>query len=73
MSVLIFNFTEYWITFWIAVSSVNKYLFTSQYVPDTILGAVYNNNEQSRQNFLPSEDYIEVGGDRQNWKCLKKI
>ena len=52
---------------------MNKYLFTSQYVPDTILGAVYNNSEQSRQNFLPSEDYIEVGEDRQNPKCLKKI
>lgn len=59
-------------TFWIATHLVHKYLLTPQYVPDTILGAVYN-REKNRQVFLPSGKYIEVGGNRQNPKCLNKI
>ena len=53
------------------VQCTNIYLLHN--MCQTLFQKLCYKSEQTRQNLLHSEEYIEVGGDRQNSKYLKKI
>ena len=68
----IFNFTEYdSLSEQQLVQCTNIYLLHN--MCQTLFQELCYKREQRRQNLLHSEEYIEVGGDRQNSKYLKKI